>query len=249
MARVILRDDDLSFRSSVEDLEPFFKAATYYDEVVLSFVPFPEHHSKLGPNKFSTYNTLLDNTELCEAVKKLISLNNVRIGMHGVRHSGYGEFSQSVPVTEISRGKKYLEEAFGVPVDTFTPPNNILSKENYFRLHQAGFKRIISAFSNWPHERPLTKDYILHFLKSAALALIKKRQNRVLGGVVFNGIYEIPSFVAYRESDLSLLIDSIIQSGGCSGCDVVIATHYWELWQTCPEALLKIPSRLREECL
>jgi len=249
--KMILRDDDLNGGCSAEDVMPFFDAAKLFDEVVLSFVPFPVGNSQVGlPATTDTEkdSSLLNNTSLVNKVKELIALGNISIAMHGVNHAGYGEFSVPIPSEDILQAKNYLEEIFGTRVDTFTPPNNILSRENYYRIHSAGFRRIISAFSNWPHERPITTSYFLHFFRSSLLALTGRKRQRILGGIYHKGMVECPSFIAYRNTDLESLPEDIIRSYG-SGCgDVIIATHYWELWKTDPDRLIRVVSQIGKQC-
>ena len=54
-------------------------------------------------------------------------------------------------------------------------PNNILSKKNFYKIVDAGFKRVFTAFSNWPNERPLRYCYLDHFVRSSYLVLKKQK--------------------------------------------------------------------------
>ena len=91
MVRIILRDDDLNVNCSSKDLDIFFEASKYYDEVILSMVPFPVSDSKLG----SDNNKILDYSENNQFIKKartLLESKNVNLSMHGVNHKGFAEF-------------------------------------------------------------------------------------------------------------------------------------------------------------
>lgn len=244
MVKIILRDDDLNANCHAEDIDIFFNASDVFDEVILSFVPFPALDSCLGENDFKG-RLISENKPLISKVKNLLKLKNVSISMHGISHSGYGEFSNPISTNEIKHAKKTLEKVFEVKVTTFTPPNNILSKKNYTNLKSVGFTRIISAFSNWPSERPLRFCYLDHFFRSSLLALKNKKDQRILRPLIFSGIREHPSFIAYNEGELKTIVNSIYKS--CPNPDetIVVATHYWELWKTNPKELLKLPQLIR----
>ena len=130
-------------------------------------------------------------------------------------------------------------------VDTFTPPNNILSKYNFLNLVNANFKRIFSAFSNWPNERPLRYCYLDHFVRSSYLVLKKQKGRRILRKLQYKNILEYPSFVAYTEDDLNKLIPNILKSKVQDNQTIIIATHFWELWRSNPEKLLSLPNKIK----
>ena len=207
-------------------------------------VPSPCKGSIIG-KEISTEINQKDKFEFIIKMKELIQKNNVFISMHGITHSGYGEFSRNIPLEKIIRAKKKLEYLFDTSVDTFTPPNNILSKRNYHKLCKAGFKTIISAFSNWPSERPFTYCYIDHFLRSSVLALSKKKRQRILKNLEYRGVKEYTSFIAYNKIDLDRIVYDISNSRPKPDQTIVIATHFWELWKSHPNQLINLPGLIR----
>lgn len=246
MVKLVLRDDDLNLNCTPLDLQPFFLASDLFDEVILSFVPFPCSTSCIGVHRDSLNLSNQINVDFVFEVKKLLKKGNVKIAMHGVEHAGYGEFSRSIPINKIIEAKQYLEKIFSVEVDTFTPPNNILSKENFSNIEAAGFKRVITAFSSWPNERPLYFRYILHFLLSSVLVITKNKNKRILMDLHYGGLIEKQSFVAYTQHDLFNLIDAIKFSLRLKKGDIYIATHYWELWKTAPAQLIDIVKKIKK---
>ncbi|MEY2702309.1 MAG: hypothetical protein RLY43_942 [Bacteroidota bacterium] len=246
MARLILRDDDLNLNCIPSDLTPFFISSHLFDEVILSFVPFPCVDSSIGLCFDTLQKSGQVNYDFIAEVKKLLKRGNIKIGMHGVQHAGYGEFSKRIDIDNILRAKKYLENIFEVNVDIFTPPNNIISKENFINIEAAGFKRIITAFSNWPHERPFHIKNFLHFLLSAILVITKNKDKRILIELHHGGLVENQSFVAYTEDDLFKLYDAIKYSLEIKNGDIYIATHYWEVWKSTPFQLIDIIKKIKK---
>ena len=159
MVKIILRDDDLNINCSPKDLDIFFEASKYYDEIALSMVPYPLKSSELGGDYFKDLD-FSENNKFIKKAKKLLKLKNVTLSMHGINHKGFAEFKNKHSLSEIINAKTKLEKTFGVEVNTFTPPNNVLSKDNFLKLIDANFSRIFSAFSNWPHERPIRFCYL-----------------------------------------------------------------------------------------
>lgn len=244
MVKIILRDDDLNINCSPKDFEIFHEAAKYYDEVVLSMVPFPLKDSKLGGNYFKELD-FSENNDFIHKLRILLKTSNINLSMHGINHKGFAEFKDTIELHKILEAKSKLEKTFEVEVDTFTPPNNVLSKKNFYNLIDANFKRIFSAFSSWPHERPLSYCYLEHFLKSSILAIRKEKGRRVLTNLRYKTIEEFPSFVAYTKNDLNKLILNIFKSKFRDNQTIIIATHFWELWRTNPEELLSIPNKIK----
>ena len=244
MVQIILRDDDLNINCLPEDLDIFFEASKYYDEISLSMVPFPKKDSKLGDNNYKKLDFSSKNNFILKA-KKLLEIHNVTLSMHGISHNGFAEFKNQIELSEILNAKAKLENTFNVEVNTFTPPNNVLSKHNFFNLVDANFKRIFSAFSNWPHERPLSYCYIDHFLRSSFLALRREKGRRIIRDLKYKNIQEYPSFVLYTKSDLNELLKNIHKSKIKKDQTIIIATHFWELWRTHPDQLLSIPNKIR----
>ena len=244
MVRIILRDDDLNINCSPKDLDIFFEASKYYDEISLSLVPYPLKDSQLGGEYFKSLDYSNNNPFIIKA-RSLLKIKNVSLSMHGINHKGFGEFKNEMKLSEILKAKKQLENTFNVSVNTFTPPNNILCKKNFLHLVDAKFKRIFSAFSNWPHERPLKYCYIDHFIRSSFLALKKKKDRRIIRKLNYKNIEEYPSFIAYKSEDLNKLPENIIKSNIKKNQTIIIATHFWELWRTNPDKLLSLPNIIK----
>tara|TARA_B100000900_G_scaffold410210_1_gene427585 strand:- start:307 stop:1053 length:747 start_codon:yes stop_codon:yes gene_type:complete len=244
MVQIILRDDDLNINCNHKDLDIFFEASKHYDEVVISVVPFPCSQSETGSNNNIDLDFSVNNSFIKKA-RTLLKHKNVTLSMHGVRHKGYGEFKDEIEFSEIKRAKETIEKIFGVNVQTFTPPNNILSKKNFYKIVDAGFKRIFTAFSNWPNERPLRFCYFDHFLRSSFLALIGKKERRIIRKLKYKNTEEYPSFIAYTPKDLKNLIDNIIKSNLKPEDTIIIGTHFWELWRTNSDELLSLPNLIR----
>ena len=244
MVRIILRDDDLNINCPPEDLDIFIEASKHYDEISLSMVPFTLKESKLGGDYYKNLD-YTENNSFIKKARKLLEIDNISLSMHGVNHKGFAEFKDKIELSKIINAKEKLKKTFRVEVNTFTPPNNVLSKHNFYNLIDAKFKRIFSAFSNWPHERPLRYCYLEHFLRSSLLALRKEKGRRILTKLQYKNIEEFPSFIAYSKDDLNKLIFNIVKSKVRNNQTIIIATHFWELWRTNPNELLSLPRKIK----
>ena len=98
MVRIILRDDDLNINCSPKDLDIFFEASKYYDEISLSLVPYPLKDSQLGGEYFKSLDYSNNNPFIIKA-RSLLKIKNVSLSMHGINHKGFGEFKNEMKLS------------------------------------------------------------------------------------------------------------------------------------------------------
>jgi len=243
MARITLRDDDLNATCSPCDAQFLYDASAHFDTVVLSVIPNLSSQAVTwrGSENFAR---IVDNKPLVRFIAPLLA-RNVTLSMHGLTHAGYAEFSRPVSKNAFMAEKNKLEDEFQVQVDTFTAPNNSLSRRNYELLKEVGIRNIIGCFGSYPWERPLKPQFLSHFIRSSILAISRKKSERILGGVRHGSSTEYHAFTAYNHDEVVDLARSVHASLKRGGGDIYIATHFWEIWRSDANRLLSTINRLR----
>lgn len=70
-----------------------------------------------------------DNTELTKLLNSEFSRHAAILGLHGLHHYRYSVLSRDKVREELSAGVQLLENLFGIRVEVFIPPFNILNHE------------------------------------------------------------------------------------------------------------------------
>jgi hypothetical protein len=122
--KLIIRDDDLNYFSSIEKIERIYKGI---------WEKYPVHFAAI-PNIYATQRTELpkniqlekeyykinENKELVDFIKGKIKENKVVIWQHGYTHKDYGKLhdlerhSEAQIYRELKKGKELLEKTFNV---------------------------------------------------------------------------------------------------------------------------------------
>jgi hypothetical protein len=229
--RYYIRDDDTSFFTTKKDLDEAYSDIWKYGPVNLAIIPFTvktENHGKVGLyNQIPEKEYFIgDNYELVEYIKILILENKVNLMLHGYNHYympcdnklypfGIPEFIYTKNQQQkIEKGKKALEELFGIEIKWFIPPSNALKNETIIACDKLGL--------NIPLVFDLKKRRIKD-LFICPLNLLINRLNK------YNNINYPLRFYNHKEiacvSYTSVTDFTYLQKKKY----MVIATHYWEL--------------------
>jgi hypothetical protein len=146
----IIRDDDLNYFSTPEDVEKWY-ADIFSQNIPVGFaaIPFVNPSSDVYP--FLDPHTapkvedkefpIRGNVELVEYVK---GNPLIEILQHGTTHEtklengkAIFEYQGRVPLHEARRGREELEQAFGVPVTIFVPPHDWIGTSGIFSIEEA----------------------------------------------------------------------------------------------------------------
>lgn len=232
---ISLRDDDINYFTSVEELKTVYDPIWKQVPVGLAVVPFqtgcqsgaiPE--SKKGTNQ--TY-PVRENKELVEFLKRQIDLGNVRILQHGYSHEDFDggwEFEACPnPQERVEEGRKALESTFETEITTFVPPHNSLSRRCAKAVIGEGLN-ILTAFGHWPWERPLSVSNLLNFLRLSGFRVRYGKQRRYRNSLDFKSHSEHPSYNLTRKTQTDQ-IDAGLRFTKQHEGSACIAYHYWEL--------------------
>ncbi|MBI4981954.1 MAG: DUF2194 domain-containing protein [Candidatus Omnitrophica bacterium] len=130
---ILLRDDDINYFTTPEELQDAW--GWYFNQkgakLNFAIIPFvsPVEFCKTGTNE----ETIGKNSRLVDYLKERIKENKVEIILHGYSHASSGkrfefESNNSQELSEkIKKGKAYLEELFGIKINSFVPPHNAIS--------------------------------------------------------------------------------------------------------------------------
>jgi len=238
MAAILLRDDDINYFTSVENLEEVYSALWSRNNpvpVALAVVPFqtgcqsgaiPDHaedSSELFP--------IGENEELVEYLRDRISEGSVSIMQHGFSHEDFAngfEFEACPnPAERLRRGRKHLEGVFNTEISTFVPPHDRLSRSATRAVANEGLD-ILTSFGYWPHRRPFTMRSANNFLKLAAFRLKHGETLRYPGRLSFNDHFEHPSYSFDRDVTDGMIKEGIDFTSRMNGT-TCIGYHYWDL--------------------
>lgn len=154
--KFILRDDDISFYYDVSTLQRWFDGVIDLVPISICLVPFIkgdqikwrevfESHTLYDENDWLADNKIYglgENKELVKYIKELISNQKVAISLHGIHHRNE-EMEMEVVKNNFIRGAEfntnrdysnelkesiyYIESLFGVKINSFTPPQNLIN--------------------------------------------------------------------------------------------------------------------------
>ena len=230
-----VRDDDTNYFTKPEDLERVYKDIWDTVPVSLAVIPFvgggriesipPEYWQ--GNKVFP----LGENKKLVEFLKEQIARGRVSLMLHGYSHkdypNGYEFEAGSDLFNKVRRGKRYLEELFGVTIKTFVPPHNSLSRRGAQAVIDNGLN-ILMAYSHWPWERPLEAANFINFARMVWFWLRYGKSKRYPKALSFSrhkefGCYTLHPTVSLRE--LKEGLQFAMKKGG----NFCLAAHYYAL--------------------
>ncbi len=171
---VAIRDDDICYFTKPEQLQ--FVYGQYWDTypVTLSVIPFVDGRNKtkltlVPPQILGTPKQypVGQNEKLLTYLKEQLENKHIGISMHGYCHlteNGIPEFESDQDFSKkVLDGKRHLEEAFGVEIKVFTPPNNSMSRKGAKAVIDAGMN-VVMAYGFYPWERPINYKTFMSFL-------------------------------------------------------------------------------------
>lgn len=161
--KFIIRDDDVSYHFQPKQLKEWYSGIVDICPISVCIPPFikgnffegvyrAEHGitRTLEERKADDIYKLGDNKELTDYLKSLLKQNLVSIGLHGIHHRNEEDFSQ-IPVkgnfitgaefytqndytNDLREAKTYLEELFGIPINYFSAPQNLITSKGMVAL-------------------------------------------------------------------------------------------------------------------
>jgi peptidoglycan/xylan/chitin deacetylase (PgdA/CDA1 family) len=229
-----IRDDDTCFFTKPEELE---RAYDFVKDgpVSLSIVPFavPIHTDCVVPYgkniPFACYS-LADNRDLVEYLKNGIKANQWSVLLHGYSHE-YQKVdgvwkaemlwkSKERLLTEITKGKTYLEELLDTKISVFVAPNNSIDAKAIAALEANGMD--YSGILLYG-DRAFDFYYVKNFCKRWFVRATKKIQYP--GVLKFRRHKEL---TAYTLGNFDRLVMAY-QESKKRGEPFCVYTHYWDL--------------------
>ena len=158
--KFILRDDDLNYFSTLEDILKWYEDIFAMSiPVGFSTIPYVKPVSDVYTNNAHKENTEYPISQNAELVSFVKSAPLIEILQHGTTHENKMEegrmcfeYAGIVPREEAKRGREELERAFGAPVSIFVPPHDWIDTAGVFSVENAGMNIIRgrgAGFRNW----------------------------------------------------------------------------------------------------
>ena len=230
-----IRDDDTNYFTKPEELERIYSNIWDTAPVSLAVIPFagggkvdaipPEYWQ--GDKVFP----IGENEGLVEFLKEQIAKGRVSLMLHGYSHkdypNGYEFEAGSDLFSKVRRGKRYLEELFGVIIKTFVPPHNSLSRRGAQAVIDNGLN-ILMAYSHWPWERPLEAANFINFARMVWFWLRYGKSKRYPNTLCFSRHKEFGCYTLHPSASFQELREGLeftMEAGG----NFCVATHYYAL--------------------
>ena len=234
--KLCIRDDDTSFYTKPEDLQSAYCGMENIP-VTFSVVPFSvSDHTGNHPYGIVTepvkYAALENNPEIVEYLKQRMRDGKAEVVLHGIHHE-YREIKEGTwtPETEyltkeelkkgIIEGREYLERIFGITIDTFIPPSNIMTNDCAEVLDELGLNT--NSIFTRRFERKPTPAYIKNYVKSNIYKL--------LYGGRYSGVMQFPNhkeLCVHRFWGYDNALKKL-QYSMRHDFSLVLYTHYWDL--------------------
>jgi hypothetical protein len=159
LLQVIIRDDDVSALTSIEQLSQLYAPLWRRSQPVCIFV-VPLASSQIFEARptmsFAATHPLSGNRDLCVFLKRAILSNCVEVGLHGLRH-GPEEFDIPDPavVVELTDEAEALVKSVipDASLKTFVPPRENMSITARDTLLKKGFNICSKSTTLWPSSR------------------------------------------------------------------------------------------------
>jgi predicted deacetylase len=155
-----LRNDDVSFFTSPDELEEAFGDFCRWGPVSLSIIPFCRAGTSRGvPPRFRerwSIHPLHENTSLVAYLRAGVAAGRFDAMVHGYHHDEPDGRAEFVVGTDLRRraaeGRAYLEDLLAAPVRVFVPPHNEIRRRGLRAvvaagLHLAGTAGLRSGWS------------------------------------------------------------------------------------------------------
>lgn len=237
--RFMLRDDDACFFTDPQVLERAYDHIWDWCPVSLAVIPFVVETRNWGDAETFWQNDvphpLGDNGALVAMIARARARGCAAIVQHGCRHRYLPGAAPSTWIPEfvhldeprraIRAGREHLEQLFGAPVRTFTPPSNAVSPRAYRalrleRMHLTQLHPFRVAWGGSPADE-------LHGVGRRVWARL--RWGRDYPSVLAYGDRrEVSNLPVTRGSDPGEVMDELAYRQREGGA-VCVSTHHWEL--------------------
>lgn len=233
---VVIRDDDLSFFTSINDLKKAYDFLDENDSVSFSVVynSVPTHKDSIFPYgkniPFKQY-CILKNKELCEYLKDNYENAKIDLLLHGYSHEykqingkWLPEFlwkSKSVMLEEIQDAICSLRDYFGErSFKIFVPPNNQINSKGVKCITKFGMD--ISGQIRF-FDRPFS----LLMIKNS----IVRNFYRLFYHINYGGLLKYPNHIEVNSFPVDNLDKMKKEYQSCKKMNVpfMVYTHYWSL--------------------
>lgn len=235
MVKIVIRDDDASFFTRPEDVLNVYSELGDFP-ISYAVVPYMLTNSYDGGNCKELKNNKTprwvgENIELVETMKKLISLGKIEVLLHGFTHEYHKVHGKILPEflwrspqecqSVIKDGKQYLEQVFGVKINWFVAPSNMISAANFQPIIDNGmnFSGLISLSFNRPKSLKSFKVFLFRFVHRI---FHKFGYPGLLDYGTHKEIYACP---IVRGKYLYRMYDYCKENG----LPMVINSHYWDI--------------------
>lgn len=235
MVKIAIRDDDASFFTHPEDILNVYSDLGDFP-ISYAVVPYMLTNSYNGGNCKELKDNNVprwfgENKELVETMKKLIALGRIEILLHGFTHEYHLVGGEILPEflwrsaqdseAVIANGKKYLEEVFGVKINWFVAPSNMINSANFYPIIENGmnFSGLISLSFNRPKTFKSFKNYLFRFFHRAFHKfgypglLDYGTHKEIYACPIVRGNYLYKMYAYCKKNNLPMVINS----------------HYWDI--------------------
>jgi len=256
--RVALRDDDTCYFTPPEALDRVYGALWEHVPVCLATVPFAMGYQRAGiPEAYwhsSEPFALERNGALLERLRELVRAGHATIALHGYTHQDYrGGFEfQVAPNLErrARHGRAYLEDLLDVPITTFVPPHNALSRRGLRAVSVAGLDILGSFLSFRPSQRPWDRRTARNWWRVRRFRRATGRTRR--DPLVYPHVLryarhaELGCHMLLPQTTLADLLRGFDEARAFGG-DFCLATHHWEIDDRMADVMARFFDRVRRE--
>ncbi len=234
----IIRDDDLSYFTPVEEINNLYK--DIWDTFPITFATVPYQKGTFaGHMPLTHWHTkeaypIDRNEELIKFVNERIKEKKVDIALHGIHHTYRFKGHTMIPElidniddfeTKLIDAKQYLEKLFRIDINTFVPPSNtmsidiakILIKNNFNLLNLPGVRRNTRNLLSVKHQKARCER--IYFM-------IKYRFDSPIP-IIDNNRWELGAYALTPSMNIETLKNAFLYAKD-NGHPFVLATHFWE---------------------
>ncbi len=256
--RFLIRDDDICFFTSPEELERIWGWYLNKDfgKLNLAVIPFAEA-TEFSKSAAGIY-PIGRNEQLTGYIKQKIKDKKIEILLHGYSHAAdsaaekfeFTSLDKEKLYKKLGEAREYLEDLFKAKISTFVPPHNALSKPGLEAVAKSGLN-ILAATPLSPLKMEWGCQRLVFFLKRLFFSLKYKK--------VLKGKFVYPfltRFSSHQQLDCLSLIPGVF-----NGEDLIafynivkknkgtfcLATHYWEIEHSEQEIIQGLVEYIRRD--
>ncbi|MEM2567683.1 MAG: DUF2194 domain-containing protein [Candidatus Bathyarchaeia archaeon] len=240
-SKFAIRDDDVCFFTNWQDLDHLY--APLWSKVPISFsvIPFAVLHrgNQMQLCKGLPGRPIHENKDLVEFLKGKVKNNEIEIMLHGYSHEYcmikgryVGEYlwkPKEQLIKQTLEGKQYLEELFGISIQVFVPPSNMIGKAGIIAIEAANLN-LNGIMGRW-NDRPLSFSYFKAYLRRWIYRCLKGKPYPF--PIIVGKHIELVAYSLTPVANLQWLYNTM---RGCfkTGAPFVLAVHHWELLENLP---------------